>query len=148
MINDKIKVTGEFYATLYDENMVVKQIIDTHNLVVASGKNFIASRMASNASSVMTHIGLGTNGTTPTGVNTDLAGSLVRTALDVSGGTAVLNEITYSTTFTPGVGTGTIVEAGIFSAISGGTMLARTVFTAVPKAALDTLVIVWKITIS
>jgi hypothetical protein len=148
MINDKIKVTGEFYATLYDENMVVKQIIDTHNLVVSAGKNFIASRMASNASSVMTHIGLGTNGTTPTGVNTDLADSLVRTALDVSGGTAVLNEITYSATFAPGVGTGTIVEAGIFSAISGGTMLARTVFTAVPKAALDTLVIVWKITIS
>lgn len=75
------------------------------------------------------------------------------------------NTITYACTFLPGVGTGAIVEAGIFndstpsateadnagsyaSAITGGTMLCRTTFAVVNKGADDTMSITWTVTIS
>jgi hypothetical protein len=75
------------------------------------------------------------------------------------------NTITYACTFLPGVGTGAIVEAGIFNESSpsgttsgnagsyastrtGGTMLCRTTFAVVNKGADDTMSITWTVTIS
>ena len=51
-------------------------------------------------------------------------------------------------TFAPGNGTGAVTEAGLFTAASVGTMFARQVFGAYNKAAGDTLVISWTITLS
>jgi hypothetical protein len=56
--------------------------------------------------------------------------------------------VTYVATFGPGVGTGAIVEAGIFNAASSGTMLCRTVFSVVNKGADDAMTITWQITVS
>jgi hypothetical protein len=50
-------------------------------------------------------------------------------------------------TFGPGVNTGAITEAGLFSASSGGTMFARKVFGVYTKEAGDTVVFTWQITI-
>ena len=77
-----------------------------------------------------------------------------RVALTTSGGSVSNNVITYTATIpadTPDVtapATAAITEAGIFNANSAGTMLARTVFTAINKGELDTMTISWDITIS
>jgi hypothetical protein len=41
---------------------------------------------------------------------------------------------------------GAIQEAGVFNALTAGTMLSRTVFAAVNKTASDTLTITWRVT--
>ena len=51
-------------------------------------------------------------------------------------------------TFGPGVDTGAITEAGIFSASSAGTLFARQVFPVVNKAAGDSLQLTWQVTFS
>ena len=50
--------------------------------------------------------------------------------------------------FAPGIGTGSITEAGIFNAASSGTMLSRTVFDPVNKTSSDQLSIIWTINLS
>jgi len=51
-------------------------------------------------------------------------------------------------TFGAGVGTGAVTEAGIFNASSAGTMLCRTTFSVINKAAADTLGITWTVTVN
>lgn len=51
-------------------------------------------------------------------------------------------------TFNPGEGTGAVTEAGVFNAATAADMLCRTVFAVVNKAATDTMVITWTITLS
>ena len=52
------------------------------------------------------------------------------------------------TSFIAVVSTGAITEAGIFNALTAGTMLCRTTFPVVNKAAGDSIVITWVVTIS
>ena len=149
MINDNIKATGELTVVLKDGNGNTKEERKIPNLVVTVGKNFIASRMTSAPPAVMSHMAVGSTNTAPVAADTTLAAQLgTRAALTVVGGTAVANVITYNATFAPGIGTGAIVEAGIFNASTAGTMLARTVFSVVNKDAADTLTVSWALTIS
>lgn len=118
------------------------------NLVVTTGKTFIASRMSSASASVMGWIEVGTGGTSPVVGDTTLVSPVVRLATTVSGGTPSGNSVTYTTTLNPGVGTGALQEAGIFNASSAGTMLARTTFAVINKAAGDTLTISWTVSLT
>tara|TARA_Y100001951_G_scaffold89814_1_gene82483 strand:- start:10 stop:447 length:438 start_codon:yes stop_codon:yes gene_type:complete len=122
---------------------------ETENLVVTAGKEWVAARMK-NTSTVMTHMGVGTGTTAAVIANTALetVHGDGRKALTVSGGTVAGAVITYAITYAAGVCTGAITEAGIFTAVTSGTMLARTVFGVVNKGALDTMTISWAITIS
>jgi hypothetical protein len=54
----------------------------------------------------------------------------------------------YSASFGAGVGTGALTEAGIFNASSAGTLLCRTVFSVINKAANDTMSITWTVTLA
>jgi hypothetical protein len=150
MINDSVNITGTLNIILRDKDGNVKQEINTKNLVVAVGKNLIASRFSSNSNSVPTHMAVGTNSASPiagnTTLGTEIGGS--RVALAVSGGTVVNNTITYTASFGAGVGTGAITEAGIFNDVTTGTMLCRTSFAPVNKDVADTLGISWNVTIS
>lgn len=149
MINDNIKASGEVTVVLKDKNGNIKEERKIPNLVVTVGKNFIASRMASAADAVMSHMAVGSTNTAPAAANTNLAAQLgTRAVLTNPGGTAAANVVTYNSTFDPGIGTGAIVEAGIFNASVAGTMLARTVFSVVNKDVADTLTISWALTIS
>jgi hypothetical protein len=67
----------------------------------------------------------------------------------VLGSTAVsLNTVSYQAVFGPGIGTGSLTEAGIFNASTAGTMICRTVFPVFTKEASDALTINWDITIN
>lgn len=146
MVNDSIKVVGDLIVLLYDQNGNKKDERKVKNLVVTNGKNHIASRLTSNTAVVMSHMAVGSSNTAPSTSQTALTTELARVALD---STTLTNATsTYTATFGAGVGTGTLAEAAILNASSGGTMLCRTNFNEVNKAAGDTIVITWNVTIS
>lgn len=151
MVNDSIKAKGTLQLTLIDENGKIKQQ-DEHNLVVSAGLAYIASRMKDATATAMSHMGVGTGTTAAAAGDTALGTALgARVALDSTTitTTSVTNDsVQYVATFGAGVSTGAITEAGIFNALTGGTMLCRTVFSVINKGALDTLVITWKVTVA
>lgn len=144
--NEILKASGSLRVVLTGPDGKVKDDRNFTNLVVDIGRDFVASRMVGTASNVMSHMAIGSNSTSPAGGDTALGAELGRVAL--STGTATTNVVTYTATFPAGTGTGAVVEAGIFNASSGGTMLCRTVFAVVNKAANDTLSVTWTVTIS
>lgn len=150
MINDNIKLTGNLEIILIDQYGNIKYENKVPNLVVTTGKTALAARLAGTTVGVFSHMAVGTGSTAAVVANTTLAAEIAssRRALSVSGGTPVNNEVTYTAVFPAGVGTGNIVEAGLFNASTAGAMLARTVFASVNKDVGDSLTINWKISIN
>ena len=111
MINDNFALTGAL--TIAVNNEVVQK---THNLVVTSGKEWVAKRMAGQDSN-MTHMAIGTGTTAAAAAQTALVTELERNAMTVSGGTVSTNTIEYAATYAAGDGTGAITEAGIFDTV-------------------------------
>jgi hypothetical protein len=141
-INDTVSTTGDV--------TIVKNGTETYkykNLVVTVGKTYIASRIASNTTPVMSHMAIGQGNTAAAVSNTTLGTELARSALTVTGGTPSANVITYSASYGSGVGTGAITEAGVFNSGTVGTMLCRTVFPPVNKGALDSITVTWAVSI-
>lgn len=143
MINDNIKMTGILSIVLngkIEEEKIVK------NMVVKVGKEFVASRIISASTPVMSHMAIGTNNTATATLNSELKAEVGRVVLFSS----ILSERTmvYTALFEPGIGTGAIKEAGIFNAATDGIMFSRAAFNTVNKAAEDSLTISWAITVN
>jgi len=147
MIKYGLKLRGDLGLVLRDKDGNIKEERTEKNLVVSAGLNFICDRMEGTSEAVMSHMAVGSGSTAAAAGDTDL-GSILgsREALDST--TVSTNTITYVSSFEAGDGTGAITEAGIFNAASAGTMLCRTVFSVINKAADDTLQITWTITLS
>lgn len=143
MLNENISIKGDLKITLRD--VVTGELRERieKNLVVSVGKSYIASRMARNTSPVMSTMAVGTVSTAPSASDTSLRAQLVSVSLAVAGGTPSGNTVLYTATFPPGVGTGALVEAGIF----GSVMLSRTTFTVINKGANDEMIINWTLTV-
>ena len=88
---------------------------------------------------------IGEDDTEPVLSDTTLRSEIARVALTSTERTG--NTVIYEATFAPTVGTGEIVEAGIFNAESEGVMLNRAIFGVITKESADTLQIVWSISI-
>lgn len=147
MIKDHITLRGSLDVVLRDKNGNVRDHRVVRNLVVDAGLNLICDRLVGTSESVMSHMAVGTDSTAAAAGDTALGAQLsAREALDsaVVSGSAV----TYVATFEAGKSTGAVSEAGIFNAASAGTMLCRTTFPVVNKAADDTLSITWTITLA
>jgi hypothetical protein len=145
MIYDSMKATGRLSIVVKDKNGAVKETREVENLVVTSGLEYIASRMANTDNGVMSHMALGSGTTAAAAGDTALGSELGRvafTSATVSGA-----QLVYVAAFDPGTATGAVTEAGIFNAATAGTMLCRTVFDVVNKAADDSLTITWTVTI-
>ena len=146
MFTESINVKGNLEVILLDENGNQKDYRKVNNLVVAVGKDTIASRMVGNTTAIMSHMAIGSSNTAATTSQTALGTELGRSALDST--TRSANTITYVATFGAGTGTGSITEAGILNAASSGNLLCRTVFGVVTKSASDTIVITWNVTVA
>jgi hypothetical protein len=147
-IGDALKATGNVLVTQTNsEGRVIKQFT-VPNLVVATGKNYIASKMTAttNSPASMTHMAIGT-GTIAAAFNDTTLGTEVARVSLVSSVTAD-NTITYAAAFPAGTGTGNITEAGVFNASSDGIMLCRTSFSSVAKQLGDSITITWVVTVS
>ena len=139
-----VTVTGTPRIVLTDKNGNVKQDFSVPNLVVTTGKTFIAARMVGTPTA-MSHMALGTGTTAAAVGDTTLQTEIARVSLSSSSATGAV--ATYVASFPAGTGTGAITEAGILNAGSSGPMLCRTVFPVVNKGADDTMSITWTITI-
>lgn len=142
---ETIKAKGDVNIVIEREDGSV-DTIDINNLVVDVGLNYIVSRMKDATATAMSHMELGSGSTAAAAGNTTLGtalGRAVLTSTTVSG-----NTIQYVASFSAGVATGNVQEAGIFNASTGGTLLCRTVFGLVTKAAGDSMTITWTITVA
>ena len=146
MFTESINVKGNLEVILLDETGRQKDYRKINNLVVAVGKDTIASRMVGNTTAIMSHMAVGTSNTAATTSQTALGTEIGRVALDSTSRST--NTITYVATFPAGTGTGALTEAGILNASSYGDLLCRTVFGVVTKAAGDTVVITWNVTVA
>jgi hypothetical protein len=174
---DKQKLRGSVDIKLFGPDGSVKESRYIPNLVVQTGKTFIAVRMlgpggavdarnTSTATSCMSHMGIGTSTVAALNADTSLLTEVAvggdiaaysRASLTTSSNSTGI--VTYVATFstnnpqrTNTSNTTAITEAGIFNSSNtqstGGTMLCRTTFNAVNKGNDDTLQITWTITIS
>jgi hypothetical protein len=150
MIEENLKLTGQLNIVLRDKDGNVKDSRELKNLVVTTGLAYIASRMVGTAQDIMSHMALGSGQTAAAAGQTDLVSmlgsrvALTSTNIGGSGNTQVV----YTASFSAGASTGAVTEAGIFNAATSGSMLCRTVFPVVNKAADDTMAITWTITLT
>ncbi len=142
MIKEKLTLTGALDIKINDKT--VKRV---PNLVVTAGKERVAS-LITGSGNTMSHMAVGTGVTAAAAGDTALVTEIQRNALATAGGTVSGAVVTYEATFAPGEGTGALTEAGIFDAATAGTMLCRTVFGEVNKAAGDSMTITWTLTVS
>ena len=147
-MQENLKPTGLVKVVHTNAAGDLVQEFEVPNLVTTAGKGHIAAKIAATTNSPvsMTHMAIGT-GTT--------AAAVGDTTLGTEGGRVSLtnsvvstNTITYTATFPAATGTGAVTEAGILNASSGGTLLCRTVFPVVNKAAGDSIAITWVVTVS
>jgi hypothetical protein len=141
MLKDQMKLVGKLSIAI--NNKVVQEI---NNLVVTTGKNYVASRIKDATSNAMSHMAIGTGSTSPAAGDTTLGTETARVALT---STTVTNaDVAYVSSFGAGTGTGAITEAGLFNASSAGTLFCRTTFSVVNKGADDSMTITWTVTVS
>lgn len=145
MIQENVKATGNLQIKLYGPDGKLKQEQNVKNLVVTTGRGYIAGRMVGTPTA-MSHMAIGSGTVDPVIGDTTLGTELGRVSLTSSAASGAV--VTYVASFGAGTGTGAVTEAGIFNAGSGGTMLCRTEFATVNKGADDSLSITWTITVS
>lgn len=122
------------------------------NIIVTTGKNWITGRLKDTGGThtvpnKMSHMAIGTSTHVgwPDESLATLKNESIRKQLDST--EVVGNTITYTATFSQGEGVGSIVEAGIFNANTGGDMLCRTEFAVINKGSGDTMTISWVVTL-
>jgi hypothetical protein len=145
MIQETIKAKGELSIKLFGPDGKLKGEQNVPNLVVTTGKTFIAARMVGTPTA-MSHMAIGSGTTDPAVGDTALQTELGRVSLTSSASAGAV--VTYIASFGAGTGTGAVTEAGILNASSGGTLLCRTEFATVNKGADDSMSITWTITVS
>lgn len=148
MIHDGLQLKGRLNIVVVDALGNIKDEREVDNLVVTTGKNFVASRMKDTTSSVMSHMAIGTGSTAAAAGDTALGSESARVSLTST--TVTDNDVVYVATFSAGTpsSAAAITEAAIFNASSSGTMLCRTVFSVINKQSADALSITWTVTAS
>lgn len=145
-----IELKGRWKAILSNETDGLKAKVEGNNVVCDNGKEFLASFLNSAAATAATwtmkYVAIGTDSTSEAASNTALGTESARHTGTVS---YVSNQIYQVTaTFPSGTGTGAIVEYGLFSSSTGGTMLNRDTEAVINKGANDELTVVLQLTLS
>lgn len=146
---DKIGLTGHVCITLRDTiTGKIKEQIEMKNLVVTTGKVWLAQRLNDETVNNQSHVAIGTSNQAPAAGDTGLVGTQVARVAATK--TRTSNAVKFSAQYVAGVGTSsTINEAGIFDGSSGTVMLARVITpSTINKTSTDELNIDWTITVS
>lgn len=150
MSQDKIKMKGEWFVTLYGPDGNIKEKRQGFNVVTTVGKEFLASFLNSAVAAASTftgkYIGIGTNSTAEAAGDTALGTEVSRSTGTASYISGQIFQVT--ATFAAGSGTGAITEYGLFSSNTAGTLIARDTEAAINKGASDTLTVTAQLTIS
>lgn len=149
-MSDRVKMKGEWFVYLYGPNGELKEQKQGYNVVTTVGKEFLASFLNSAVAGAATftgrYIAIGTGSTAESASDTGMGTEVSRhtgTASYLSG-----QIFQVKGTFATGSGTGAIVEYGLFSSSTGGTLIARDTESAINKGANDTLTVICQLTIS
>ena len=149
-----LQLHGRVDVFLYDEHGAIKDERHLDNLIVDSGLEGVAFRIAPHDGSVTSnspwnYIATGTGVTPPASGDTALQLEIARIQDPVANYTTTSGkQVKLQVSFAPGIGTGVISESGLFNAAAGGDMLARQSFAPIVKGASDTLTVTWVITLS
>jgi hypothetical protein len=149
MTIDTVAVRGVLTITRSDRHGKVLETYTTTNLLVNTGAQFIVSKLLGTSSTLITHMQVGSGTTAPVVTNTNLQTPVgvrepviaVPSTFLVSGDSAQFTA-TFGSNFP-----GAISEAGLFTAVTGGSMICRTVFPVINKGQEDVLTIVWVLTV-
>jgi hypothetical protein len=149
MANETIKVTGRI--AVYKNGELVEE---RDNVITTVGKAALASLLnsASAGTSLVTHMGFGTSTTAVAAGDTSLGAELSGNGyarVTVTRSNPSGNVIQYQATLTGISSAVTIQEAGLFSAVTGGTLFAHQLTGAVAlSSSSDSLQITWQVTFS
>lgn len=145
-----VKMLGRLRYVLTGPDGIIKDCRIGNNVIVTNGKDFLASFLKSAVGAAATftgrYVAIGTDSTAETSADAALGVEAARhtgTVSYISGG--VFRVIA---TFATGSGTGAIVEFGLFSSSSAGTLIGRHTTAAVNKGANDTLTVTYDVTFS
>ncbi len=154
-MRDRFRLRGEIELILKNKKGEVKKRVKIKNVITNVGKAQVAGLINGVVTSPFRYVAIGTGTTAPSASDTALdneiarkVGSTSRATTNVTNDTAVV-EATFSSA--DGLsGSSNVAEAGLFDAASGGNMLARQTFSAIPVNwdGGDTLTIRWRIIVS
>lgn len=117
MFKDGIKLTGKVSIKKYNKDKELVQQVDVPNLVVTSGKEFIASRIIEDTAETMGYMAIGDDESTVVAGQSSLINEVQRVAVTTA--TRAGANITFTATFGTGVAAD-IKEAGVFNVSSSG----------------------------
>jgi hypothetical protein len=139
---------GHLLVELRGPDGELKESQELDNLIVTTGRDAIIERLDSSPTTAQpSHMGLGTSGTAAAAGNTTLTGEPTRAAL--TSNTSSGGVLTLVGNWAAGVATGSWSEAGVFNALTTGTMYSRAVLAStIAKGAADTLQITWTYTLT
>jgi hypothetical protein len=147
-----LDIVGTVHAKLTGPDGSVKLDAVYKNLVVTSGKEYIAAKLHASVVggvSDVSEMAIGSGTALPMSADLALQTELERVAFSVAP-VRTGRTVTFTAIFLPttGLGTRPITEAGIFNTDVTPRMLNRVVFPVVNKEDADTLEISWDITIN
>lgn len=145
-----IRLEGRWTATLKGPDGEVKTQVSGTNVVCTNGKEFMANFLSSAAAAASTftmkYAAIGSDATAEAAANTALGTELARQTGTASYVSGAIYRVT--ATFAAGTGTGAVVEYGLFSSSTGGTMLNRRTEAVINKGASDSLEVRCELTIA
>jgi hypothetical protein len=144
---DEVTISGEFrYWFINPEGMRVSEDHVIRNLVVDSGKAFLANRSISGSKNPISHVAIGSGVTPPAVGQTQLVTETARVALSTA--TSTGNVVNCAGTVPAGTGTGTVEEVALFNAGTAGDMISRTLTGTITKPAGLGLQFSWTLTVN
>lgn len=145
-----ITLKGRYFIKLFGPDGELKEERAGDNVVTTVGKEFIASFLKSAALAASTftakYVAIGTDATAEAVGNTGLGTEVSRHTGTVSYTSGGIYEVV--ATFATGSGTGGIVEYGLYSSNTAGTLISRDTESTITKGANDTLTITYQLTFS
>lgn len=145
-----LKLKGTWFIRNYGPDGELKAEQQGTNVITENGVEYLASFLNSAAAAAATftmrYVAIGTDSTSEAASNVALGTESARHTGTVSYVSNAMYRVT--ATFPSGTGTGAIVEYGLFSSNTGGTMLNRDTESVINKGANDTLVVQTDITLS
>jgi len=143
-MSNSIQIKGRITATLIGPDGQIKETRTMENIVTNAGRAHIIDRLQAASAAVADYMAIGTGTNAAAAADTTLQTEAARAQGTLSQPDAYTDRLVY--TFAAGTGTGTITEAGRLNAASTGTLMGRSVFTAIPKGAGDSLAMTYDFT--
>jgi hypothetical protein len=146
-LEQEVRLSGEFrYWFINEDGMRVSEDHVIKNLVVDSGKAFLANRSIASGKNPISHVAIGSGTTPPALGQTQLVAETARVALSTA--TSTNNVVNCAGTVPAGTGTGTVEEVALFNAATLGDMISRTLTGTITKPAGLGLQFTWTLTVN